>query len=215
MRRCDCSCGQASLAEFALRQAADLNCINCHGQIALTPPLDVIGGKLKPEWSGRILGGSLAARPRPWLTARMPAFPERADGLAKGLALLNGHPAVTPPDVPVDAEKAAIGRKLVSANGGFFCFSCHGIDDLEPAQVFDAQGINLARVGDRLLPEYFRRWMRNPLRVDPQTKMPAYFHQGQSALFEVLDGDADRQIEVLYHYILRGSGMIPPEAPGK
>ena len=74
------SLGQASLAEFALRQSADLNCINCHGQIALTPPLDVIGGKLKPGWSGRILGGSLAARPRPWLTARMPAFPERADG---------------------------------------------------------------------------------------------------------------------------------------
>ena len=209
------SLGQASLAEFALRQSADLNCANCHGQMALIPPFDVLGGKLKPEWSGRILRGSLAKRQRPWLTARMPSFPAHADGLAMGLALLNGHPPVTPPDAPVDAGKAGIGRKLVSANGGFFCFSCHGIGDLKPAQVFDAQGINLARIGDRLLPEYFRRWMRNPLRVDPQTKMPAYFHRGQSALFDVLDGDADRQIEALYHYILRDSGMIPPEAPGK
>ncbi len=209
------SLGQESLAEFALRQSADLNCANCHGQIAMVPPLDVIGGKLKPEWSRRILGGSLAKRQRPWLTARMPAFPARADSLAKGLALLNGHPPVTPPDVPVDVEKAAIGRKLVSANGGFFCFSCHGIGDLNPAQVFDAQGINLARVGERLLPEYFRRWMRSPLRIDPQAKMPAYFNQGQSALFDVLDGDADRQIEALHHYILQGSRMIPPGAPGK
>ena len=143
----------------------------------------------------------------------MPSFSARADGLAKGLALLNGHPPMTPPDIPVDEEKARLGRKLVSANGGFFCFSCHGIGELEPAQVFDAQGINLARVGERLLPEYFRRWMRNPLRVDPQTKMPAYFHQGQSALFEVLDGDAELQIEALYHYILQGSEMIPPGQP--
>ena len=207
------SLGQASLAEFALRQSADANCNNCHGQMDLIPPFNVLGGKLKPERARRILSGTLANRQRPWLAARMPSFSARADSLAKGLALLNGHPPMTPPDIPVDEEKARLGRKLVSANGGFFCFSCHGIGELEPAQVFDAQGINLARVGERLLPEYFRRWMRNPLRVDPQTKMPAYFHQGQSALFEVLDGDSELQIEALYHYILQGSEMIPPGQP--
>ena len=209
------SLGQVSLAEFAMRQSADANCANCHGQVASIPSFNVLGGKLKPEWAGRILGGSMAERARPWLAARMPAFPARADGLAKGLALLNGHPPVTPPDKPIDLEKAGVGRKLVSANGGFFCFSCHGIGDLKPAQVFDAQGINLARIGERLLPGYFRRWMRNPLRIDPQTKMPAYFNQGQSALFDVLDGDAEQQIEALYHYILQGNAMNPPEVPGQ
>lgn len=215
MRDGRASLGQVSLAEFAMRQSADANCANCHGQVALIPSFNVLGGKLKPEWAGRILSGTMAERARPWLSARMPAFPARADGLAKGLALLNGHPPVTPPDKPIDLEKAGVGRKLVSANGGFFCFSCHGIGDLKPAQVFDAQGINLARIGDRLLPEYFRRWMRNPLRIDPQTKMPAYFHQGQSALFDVLDGDAEQQIEALYHYILHGNAMKPPEVPGQ
>ncbi|MDE2641490.1 MAG: c-type cytochrome [Verrucomicrobiota bacterium] len=209
------SLGQVSLAEFAMRQSADANCANCHGQVALIPSFNVLGGKLKPEWAGRILSGSIAERPRPWLTARMPAFPARADDLAKGLALLNGHPPVTPPDKPIDAGKAGIGGKLVSANGGFFCFSCHGIGDLKPAQVFDARGVNLAGIGERLLPEYFRRWMRNPLRIDPQTKMPAYFNQGQSALFDVLDGDAEQQIEALYHYILQGNTMNPPEVPGQ
>ena len=209
------SLGRVSLPEFALRQSTDSNCANCHGQVALIPSFDVLGGKLKPEWAGRILAGEFAKRARPWLAARMPAFPARADGLAKGLALLNGHPPVTPPGTPVDPEKAKLGRKLVSANGGFFCFSCHGIGDLKPAQVFDAQGINLARVGERLLPDYFSRWMRNPLRIDSQTKMPAYFNQGQSALFDVLDGDAELQIEALYHYILQGSAMIPPGQPEK
>ncbi|MAE31239.1 MAG: hypothetical protein CMO43_06550 [Verrucomicrobiales bacterium] len=209
------SLGQASLAEFALRQTADSNCHNCHGQMASVPPVDVLGGKLKPGWAEKLLSGRLGERPRPWLHSRMPAFPARASGLAKGLAMLNGHPPVTQEEPQVEPEKAKIGRKLVSANGGFFCFSCHAIGPLKPAQVFDAQGINLAKIGDRLLPEFYRRWMRNPLRIDPQTKMPAYFNQGRSALFDVLDGDADRQIEALYHYILKGNGMIPPEAPGK
>ena len=209
------SLGQASLAEFALRQTADSNCRNCHGQMESVPPFEVLGGKLKPGWAEKLLLGTLGERPRPWLHARMPAFPARASGLAKGLALLNGHSPVTPQEPPVDPEKAKVGRKLVSANGGFFCFSCHAIGSLKPAQVFDAQGINLAKVGDRLLPEYFRRWMRNPLRIDPQTKMPAYFNQGQSALFDVLDGDSERQIESLHHYILQGNAMKPPEVPGQ
>jgi len=209
------SLGQVSLAEFAMRQSTDANCANCHGQVALIPSFNVLGGKLKPEWAEKLLLGTLGERPRPWLHARMPAFPARASGLAKGLALLNGHSPVTPQEPPVDPEKAKVGRKLVSANGGFFCFSCHSIGSLKPAQVFDAQGINLAKVGDRLLPEYFRRWMRNPLRIDPQTKMPAYFNQCQSALFDVLDGDAEQQIDALYHYILQGNTMNPPEVPGQ
>ena len=207
------SLGQVSLAEFALRQTADSNCRNCHGQMESVPPFEVLGGKLKPDWAEKILNGSLGERPRPWLQARMPAFPSRASGLAKGLAMLNGYPPVTPRQAPVDLERSAIGRKLVSANGGFFCFSCHSIGSLKPAQVFDAQGINLAKVGIRLLPDYYRRWMRNPLRIDPQTKMPAYFNQGRSALFDVLDGDAERQIDALYQYILQGDRMIPPDTP--
>jgi hypothetical protein len=179
------------------------------------PSFEVLGGKLKPEWVESLLSGNLLNKPRPWLQARMPAFSARPDYLAKGLAMLHGHSPSTPKEPVVDLDKAGIGRKLVSSNGGFFCFSCHAIGTLKPAQVFDAQGINLAQVGDRLLPEYFRRWMRNPLRVDPQTKMPAYFNQGQSALFDILDGSAEQQIEALHHYIRQGSLMVPPEAPGQ
>lgn len=209
------SLSRSNWAEFALRQTTGLNCKNCHGQMESVPSFEVLGGKLKPEWVESLLSGNLLNKPRPWLQARMPAFSARPDYLAKGLAMLHGHSPSTPKEPVVDLDKAGIGRKLVSSNGGFFCFSCHAIGTLKPAQVFDAQGINLAQVGDRLLPEYFRRWMRNPLRVDPQTKMPAYFNQGQSALFDILDGSAEQQIEALHHYIRQGSLMVPPEAPGQ
>lgn len=74
----------------------------------------------------------------------------------------------TPKDSVVDLVKAEIGRNLISSNGGGFYLSLHAIRTLKPAQVFDAQGINLSQVVASLLSEYFRLWMQNPLRMNPQ-----------------------------------------------
>tara|TARA_B100000614_G_C14539575_1_gene489738 strand:+ start:211 stop:372 length:162 start_codon:yes stop_codon:yes gene_type:complete len=46
-------------------------------------------------------------------------------------------------------------------------------------------------------------------------KMPAYFIQGQSALFDILDGEAKQQIEALHDDIRLGNELVPPEAPGQ
>ena len=62
-------------------------------------------------------------------------------------------------------------------------------------------------VAERLLPGYFRRWLRNPLSIDPQTKMPVYFDEGKSPLTETLDGDAEQQIEALWQYLRLGTQM--------
>ena len=44
--------------------------------------------------------------------------------------------------------------------------------------------------------------MRNPLLVDPQTKMPVYFDdEGKSPLDKILGGDGDKQIEALWHFV--------------
>ena len=125
-------------------------------------------------------GGEAAARHAGRTAAPVAArtnagFPG-APSVARGLAMLNGHSPVTRRNRR--SEKA--GRpKAGLGEWRFFCFSCHAIGSLKPAQVFDAQD-QLAKVGDRLLPEYFRRWMSSPLRVDPQTKMPAYYPQGRA-----------------------------------
>ena len=41
---------------------------------------------------------------------------------------------------------------------------------------------DFAYSSERLLPEYYRRWVRNPLAIDAQTKMPVYFEEGKSPL---------------------------------
>jgi len=201
-------------ADFLERQSHHLRCAECHGKIEGVPHWELMRGKLKPEWAAQFIGGHESWKPRPWLEARMPAFPAYASGLARGLATSAGHAAVTPPDpAPSDAAPLAeAGRKLVSANGGFACVSCHGVGEFGATQVFEAPGINLAHSVDRLLPEYYRRWLRAPTSLDPESKMPVYFDEnGRSPLPDVLDGDGPRTIGAIWEYLRLGDKAPRPE----
>ena len=142
----------------------------------------------------------------------MPAFPARASSLAAGLAMDHGHPSTSPKPRPINPALVETGRKLVGADGGFSCVACHGVKDKPPLQVFEAQGVNFSRVGRRVRPDFFLRWMLDPLRVDPQTRMPDYFDEdARSVLVDVLDGDAKKQIDAIRQYLLQGEKMKLPK----
>jgi mono/diheme cytochrome c family protein len=201
-------------AEFAERQSRLLNCRECHGKLDGFPPLEALGGKLRPEWTARFLAGVIPYKPRPWLESRMPAFGKRAEALAHGLAMQHGYPPQTPSEPPVDTEAAKQGQKLISAAGGFSCVLCHGVGEMGATQVFEAPGINLAHSGERLLKTYFQRWLRNPLQLDPATKMPVYFDEtGKSPLLDFYEGDGPKTIEAIWQYIRLGEKMPPPPTP--
>ena len=199
-------------AEFAERQSRHLNCAECHGKLEGIPPFEILGGKLKPEWSAKFMAGNIDYKPRPWLESQMPAFPNRAQFLADGLAQQHGFSAKSVFEPP-HSDTAEIGRNLVSAPpSGFSCISCHAVGNVGATQVFEAPGINLAHSGERLLPGYFKRWLRNPPLVDSMTKMPVYFDdEGKSPLADVLDGSADRQISAIWDYLQLGEKMPAPK----
>ncbi len=173
------------------------------------PSLTWIGEKLKPEWAAAFVAGKIDYKPRPYLRARMPAFPTRAEGLAIGLALEHGYPAVSPPDAVSDPEQIPVAKQLVK-NTGLNCVSCHNIGRTPAVGVFEAPGVNFMRVKERLTHDYFERWLRSPIRVEPDTKMPSYFTGENSALPTVLDGKADKQINALWNYLLQGTAIEPP-----
>ena len=199
-------------ADFLERQSVALNCRECHGKFEGFPAWELLGGKLKPEWAQRFIGGSESWKPRPWLESRMPAFPTHAQRFAQGLATAHGLPPVTAPDETPDAELAKVGHKLVGTSGGFACISCHSIGEFGATQVFEAPGINLAHSFERLQPDFYRRWLRNPVSLDPNSKMPAYFDEdGKSALADVLEGDGPKTIRALWEYLRLGSKMPKPE----
>jgi cbb3-type cytochrome oxidase cytochrome c subunit len=200
--------------EFAERQSRLLRCTECHGKFEGFPPFDGLGGKLKPDWMKSFIRGEVTYKPRPWIEARMPAFAQYAGGLAVGLAAEHGFPPQTLAEPPIDAEAAKIGRKLVSASGGFFCVACHAVGSVAAMQVFESQGVNLAYTGARAQKTYFHRWVRNPLRIDPATKMPVYFDaEGKSPLADYYNGDAEKQIEAIWQYIRLGDKMPSPAEP--
>jgi len=207
-------------AEFAQRQTRLLNCNACHGQIDLVPTFETLGGKLKPEWTAKFIAGDFPHKIRydthpkgePWVAARMPAFPAQAKWLAEGLAQLHGYAPKTLTEPPVEAELAKQGQKLVGKDGGFSCISCHAVGPALATEVFESEGVNFAYSADRLLPDFYRRWVRNPLAIEPQTKMPVYFdEEGKSPLTEILGGDGDAQLAAMWEYLRLRDKMPAPK----
>jgi hypothetical protein len=176
------------------------------------PALTWTGEKLRPEWAAEFIEGKMAYKPRYWMRARMPAFAGRGEGIAQGLALEHGFPAVSGP-VPKSfkADLAAVGQKLVGRDGGFACITCHSIVDTKAISPFEAPAPNFLHVTERLTHDYYVRWMRKPMRFTPGTKMPQFSEDGKTTLKEILDGDADRQFDAVWNYLLQGEGMVSPE----
>lgn len=207
--------------EHASRQARLLNCSACHGQVELIPPTELLGGKLRPEWSAKFIAGDINhkmrydAHPKGelWVEARMPAFRAHAATLAPGLAALHGYPAKTPADKPSDPELVKAGHKLIGKDGGMSCISCHAVGKNLALEVFESEGVNLAYTYDRLLPDFYRRWFRNPLSIDPQTKMPAYFGEdGNTSPFpDLLGGSVDTLMQAVWEYMRLGDQMPAPK----
>lgn len=206
-------------AEFSLRQVKALRCDSCHRRDGETtrwhtvleaeakepeklPSLTWIGEKLKPAWTKSFLAGKHDHTARPWIKARMPAFPARAGMLAVGLSHEHGF-GVNEDDRPKpDPKLAAIGEKLIPQQGGFNCNNCHGIGKTPPIQPFEAPGINLVDAALRLRYHYYQRWMMTPDRVDVTMRMPIFATDGKTTqIREVFDGDARQQFDALWHYI--------------
>jgi type 1 glutamine amidotransferase/cytochrome c551/c552 len=165
------------------------------------PSLTFAGEKLKAEWMRAFFAGQLEDRPRPWLAARMPAFPVAATALAEGLAAEHGVGPHEQRSTP-DAALAEIGLQLTQPRGGLDCRQCHGLERLTARQPNDGQGISFLHVAQRIRRPYYRRWMLDPLRIDPGTKMPRLSPDGQrTAVKHILDGSADRQFEALWNYL--------------
>ncbi len=213
------------------------NCLNCHNRDGegsideglankmkalagadnaddIQPPrLTGVGHKMRTSWLKEVLlaGG----RARPWMTLRMPQYGQDCVGtLPEALPALEG--AVADDAIgraEFTAEKLTAGRTL-AGKSGHGCISCH---DISGQSGGGTRGPDLATTNKRVRYDWYTRWMHQPQRIAPGTKMPQVLIDGQSLLKTVYDGDGPKQLEALWAYFSLGpglplpSGMEPPK----
>ena len=170
------------------------------------PQLTGVGGKLRTSWlQGVLLAGKQA---RPWMNLRMPQYGEANLGkLHDHLPLLEGQ---TTDDrigkVEFTKEKIETGRALIG-KAGHGCISCH---DISGQRGGGTRGPDLAMTNQRVRYDWYYRWMHQPQRLAPGTKMPTAFLDGQALLTDYYAGDGDKQIDAMWAYTSLGPGLRLP-----
>lgn len=199
------------------------------------PPLVYEGKKVQAEWLHNFLLEPYAIRPA--VVLRMPKFnmsrreatqlvnyfaavddaeypyrthPDSSGRLATTPISL---PAIAPPAAPADGAPAPQPRrddrrdqalKFVGKN----CAGCHQVLDYVPAGSPFAKAPNLARVYERLRPEYLRPWIASPPRILTYTKMNINFaYKPEEPLLgalnpELLPGDSLQQLDAVVDLLM-------------
>lgn len=163
----------------------------------LPPPLTEVGRKLTPPWLKKVLGGS--GMVRPYLRVRMPDYGQAAETVADALIRADEDLQLPATDVSgtLHHHRNRYGRRLMGADG-LNCINCHGLRG-RPSTGMPA--LDLADTLERLQPDWFKRYLLDPDSSRPGTLMPSYFEAGKGTLEEVLEGDADKQIEAILTYL--------------
>ncbi len=191
------------------RHAQSFRCVACHALdnskapagLTMVPPLTGVGGKLREGWIASVLTGQ--RRLRPWLEYRMPDFGKAVAPLAGELAAASGAGAVESRPEP-SLEKMNAGQRLMGAVApGLGCVACHSFLGAVPEVAPGGQGPEITTMTDRLRPEWFVRWMREPNRVQSGTAMPTFFY-GKSA------EETAATTEAIWAYLSQGKAMAPP-----
>ncbi len=175
------------------------------------PALTHAGNKLRADWLQRFISGNLSYKPRADDPARMPGFPSQGHVLASGIAQEHGHPPTSQPLAQPDPNLAAIGQQLSLVGSGFGCVACHNVGNQKALAGSDTATINFHYITDRLLPEYYWQYLRNPQLLRPGTMMPSFINpDGTTPVTTVLEGNGQKQFDAIWNYLLT---LTPDKIP--
>ncbi len=158
---------------------AKYSCRGCHvlddgkgGEVG--PDLRVSGQKLGSDWVRTFL-----ADPRgygkiyPWRVWRMPHLGlegEEVQVLARYLAAMGKRadgPAKTPDVATFPAARIEEGKSLFTLR----CTECHALGKVIETPLAKQQGPDLIRVAGRVDYDWAKKWILDPKKIDPKTKM--------------------------------------------
>lgn len=204
------------------RRMVSLNCYACHqrdgvggpddarlkyfvssgsdlGDEGRVPPLLTgVGRKLRRDALEQVIQGRFPVRP--YMTTRMPAFPEEHARLfATGFATADHDPNELP--TPRDGEENQVGRNMwgraLLGTAGLSCVTCHQLNGRKSLGI---QAMDLAHSTKRLRAEWFRDYLIDPPKFRPGTRMPSFWPNGKP-LRKGNGNTTSRQIDSIWAYL--------------
>ena len=169
------------------------------------------GKKVQPEWLFEFLKEPFDLRP--WLDVKMPTFglpDSEATGLARFFAEIS-HEAY-PFDYTAETKKEYLSAKesrlpgyLLSAKRLFEskdvnCILCHVKGEKMPEGDKSGWAPDLLLASRRLKPSWIKRWLLDPQSIQPGTKMPKFFREGDFQNY--IPGTPAEQTEVMKDYLM-------------
>jgi len=101
-------------------------------------------------------------------------------------------------------------RHMIGALG-MGCIKCHTFGGRKAEGI---QAIDMTIMAQRLNHDWFHRYLLDPQKVRPLTRMPSAWPMGQSTLPDVLGGDSAKQIEAIWLYLSDGKKAVLPVGLG-
>ena len=181
----------------------------------IPPPLTLVGAKLQPAWMKKVLFDGESVRH--YMATRMPQYGTAnlrhlPDVLSRLDVMRSTEMKIPSPESRSQSEREqeklmrAAGRELLG-DKGLNCIACH---DFNGKASPGNQGIDLLTTSQRLQPEWFDSYLRNPGAFRPRTVMPSAWTNGVAAHKTILDGNTDRQIEAIWYYLSLGTSAADP-----
>ena len=215
----------------ALREGRNLvrrrNCVGCHeiegdggdyrallDDPSLAPPmLTPEGAKVRPEWLYAFFREPITIRP--WLDVRMPSF-----GLedAHWNAVLDYFAAISDVVGPFRTHAPVTLAQVPSEGRELFdllrCQQCHVLDTIPADQPADNLAPDLRMASERLQPDWILDWLREPLAIQPGTRMPMLWTELPGSFYPQFGEDGEQQIQAIRDYLLTFRGGPSPLRAG-
>jgi mono/diheme cytochrome c family protein len=204
------------------------NCVACHtmegnggdyqrlvAEPTLAPPLlTPEGAKVQPDWLYAFLRGPITIRP--WLNVRMPTFHLDDRQLNEIIGYFQAIPNQIRPFRTVEVVPASAGPDMGTGKELFDllrCQQCHVLGAIPKDQPTANLAPDLRMSPERLNPEWVEEWLKAPLRIQPGTRMPAFWPNYPKSDFPQLGSDGERQIRAVRDYLFTFRGGPSPKRP--
>ncbi len=178
----------------------------------LPPALDGAGDKLNDNWLRTIFREG--ANDRPYVNTRMPRFGDAlADRLAPLLAAADRTEQSVAEQTVADIQFAEADHRVIAdarmliGDKALSCIKCHRFGSYAATGL---QSMDMTTMTRRLRREWFHRYLTDPQKYRPGTRMPAAWPGGKAIFKDVLNGDATTQIEAIWKYLSDGTNARMP-----